>query len=287
MHTDMASRTALGVALHRAAHQLVDDAPLVFTDPLAVRIFGVEGEQVVRRSLAQPRPERRLIRSLVVARSRFVEDELQARVERGVRQYVLLGAGLDTFAYRNPYASLGLHIFEVDHPATQAWKRHMLAAAGLTLPPELTFAPLDFEHDTLQAGLQRAGFRRDEPALFAWLGVVPYLTVDAITATLRYIAGLAPTTSVVFDYGEPPSALSLLHRAAFESAARRVASLGEPWITFFDPADLERLLQDVGFSDVADLDPVATNHRYFDGRRDGLRIATRTHLVCATNAPHA
>jgi methyltransferase (TIGR00027 family) len=223
----------------------------------------------------------------MVARSRFVEDELQARVERGVRQYILLGAGLDTFAYRNPYESLGLCVFEVDHPATQAWKRQVLADAGLTPPPALTFAPLDFEHDTLAAGLQRAGFRGGEPALFAWMGVVPYLTLDAITATLRYIAGLAPTTSVVFDYGEPPSAFSPVHRAMFERAAQRVAALGEPWITFFAPADLDHLLRELGFSDVLDLDPDAINRRYFDGRRDGLRVGPRVHLACATNAPGA
>jgi methyltransferase (TIGR00027 family) len=285
MDTDKASRTALGVALHRAAHQLVDDAPLVFEDPLAVTILGVDGEQLVRRSLAQSRPERRLLRALMVARSRFVEDELRTRVERGVRQYVLLGAGLDTFAYRNPYASLGLRVFEVDHPATQAWKRQMLAAAGLTPSPALTFAPLDFEHDTVEAGLQRAGFRDAETALFAWMGVVPYLTLDAITATLRFIAGLAPATAVVFDYGEPPSAFSLVHRAMFEMAAQRVAALGEPWITFFEPAELERLLRGLRYSDVLDLDADAINCRYFDGRRDGLRVGPRVHLACATNAP--
>ena len=279
------SRTALGAALHRAAHQLVDDPPLVFEDPLAVAIFGADGESFMRRYLARGRPGQRYMRAAMVARSRFVEDELRAQVERGLRQYVLLGAGLDTFAYRNPYESLGLRVFEIDHPATQAWKRQTLSAASISIPPSLTFAPVDFEHDTLRDGLQRAGFRLDASALFAWLGVVPYLSDEAIAGTLRFIAGLAPGTTVLFDYGEPPDAFSPLERTFFEAAANRVASLGEPWISFFEPVDLVPRLRELGFSDVQDLNATAINQRYFAGRYDGLRVGPRGHLMRAANAP--
>jgi methyltransferase (TIGR00027 family) len=199
VETGKPSRTALGVALLRAAHQLVDDPPLVFEDPLAVAIFGADGESFVRRYLARGGPGQRYMRALMVSRSRFVEDKLREQVERGLRQYVLLGAGLDTFAYRNPYAPLGLRVFEIDHPATQAWKRQTLSAAGISIPPSLAFAPVDFEHDTIEHGLQRAGFRLDMPALFAWLGVVPYLTLEAIAGTLCFISGLAPGTTVIFE----------------------------------------------------------------------------------------
>ncbi len=276
------SRTALGVALHRAAHQLVDQPPLAFADPLAVTIFGADGEGVVRRWLARPRAGAGYMRAQMVARSRFVEDALREGVSAGVRQYVLLGAGLDTFGHRNPYEAAGLRVFEVDHPATQVWKRAMFAGAGLTPPESLTFVPLNFERERLADGLARAGLRFEEAALFAWLGVVPYLTLDAIDATLRFIAGRAPGTGVIFDYGESPETLHPAWRGAYEAAAARVASAGEPWITFFDPADLARRLHALGFAETRDLDADAINRRYFEGRGDGLRLPRHAHLMQAT-----
>ena len=275
------SRTALSVALHRAAHQLVDEPPLVFTDPLAVRIFGPDGEAVVRRWLAQPRPGAGYVRAQMVARSRFGEDALADGVAAGLRQYVLLGAGLDTFGHRNPHEALGLRVFEIDHPATQAWKRGMFASAGLMAPESLTFVPLNFEHERLADGLARAGFHFEEPALFAWLGVVPYLTLDAIDATLHFIAGLAPGTSVIFDYGEPPETLPPAWREVYHNAASRVASAGEPWITFFHPAELAQRLHALGFGDMRDADGSEMNTRYFAGRGDGLRVSPRVHLMRA------
>ena len=181
------SRTALRVALRRAAHQLYD-APLVFKDPLAVSILGDKYADELRRIPMQP--ERGFavgLRSFLVARSRYAEENLARAVDAGMRQYVLLGAGLDTFGCRNPYD--GLRVFEVDHPATQAWKRELLGRSGIPVPESLTFAPVDFEYQTLAKQLAAAGFDFDAPAFFGWLGVVPYLTLEAFRATLAFISG--------------------------------------------------------------------------------------------------
>ena len=174
MNPDRPSATAQKVAIRRAAHQLLDD-PLVFADPLAVPIIGPRAATTLTAA-----PEKfqtrasRALRAFMAARSRFALDELALAVGRGIRQFVVLGAGLDTFAYQNPYPNL--RVFEVDHPATQAWKRERLSLAGIAVPSSLTFAPVDFERQTLEDGLSRAGFELREPAFFSWLGVTPYLT---------------------------------------------------------------------------------------------------------------
>jgi methyltransferase (TIGR00027 family) len=193
------------------------------------------------------------MRLFIAARSRFAEDSLAAAVARGVRQYVVLGAGLDTFAYRNPFEAAGLRVFEVDHPATQAWKQRRLAEAGLASPASLTFAPIDFEHETLAHGLAAAGFDATAPAFFAWLGVVVYLTCEAVTETLRFIASLSGA-EVVFDYGEPPSAFPEGGQRSVQLArAQRAAAMGEPWITRASPADMHAMLRGLGFDQLEDL----------------------------------
>jgi methyltransferase (TIGR00027 family) len=208
------------------------------------------------------------LRAHVVARSRYAEDLLGLAVARGVRQYVLLGAGLDTFAHRNSYAEL--RVFEVDHPATQAWKRELLAASGLDAPVGLTYAPVDFERESLAEGLAAAGFDTGAPAFFAWLGVVPYLTLEAFRATVRYVAGCAPGSGVVFDYGQPRAALPLLERLAHDSLAARVGRAGEPFRLFFTPEEVRAEL--AGFGGIEDLGSAEINARYFAGRADGLRV---------------
>ena len=272
------SQTALRVALRRAAHQLYDARPLVLDDPIAVRILGPHAEQIERtpgrdggserRVGIRPRPFSLGLRAFLVARSRYAEDLLAVAAERGVTQYVLLGAGLDTFAHRNPYA--GLRVFEVDHPATQAWKRELLAGSGLGAPPGLTYAPVDFERESLVEGLRAAGFDADAPALFAWLGVVPYLTLEAFRATVGYVAGRARGSGLVFDYGQPRTALPLLERLAHDSLAARVAMAGEPFQLFFTPEQIAREL--AGFRTMEDIGSAEINARYFAGRGDGLRM---------------
>ncbi|HEY0759674.1 MAG TPA: SAM-dependent methyltransferase [Acidisarcina sp.] len=281
MEENRPSATAQKVAIRRAAHQLLDD-PLVFADPLAVRIIGPRASTTL---LAAPEKfqtrSSRYLRALIAARSRFALDELALAVDRGVRQLVVLGAGLDTFAYQNPYP--GLRVFEVDHPATQLWKRERLELVGIAAPESLTFAPVNFERETVEEGLLRAGYSAADPALFSWLGVTPYLTSETTLNTLRLIRALSPRNGVVFDFAVPPESLSGSRRAAFDELAARVASVGEPFVGFFDPAGLRQALEEIGFPSIQLLDAKAIDGRYFKGREDGLRVeGSVAHLVCAT-----
>jgi methyltransferase (TIGR00027 family) len=252
------SRTAWAAAAHRAAHQVLEQG-LIFSDPLAVRILGQDAERVARE--AEARPSSRAMRLFIAARTRFAEDSLTAAFHRGARQLVVLGAGLDTYAYRSPFGD-PLKIFEVDHPATQAWKRKRLADAAIPIPPSLTFAPIDFERQTLPEGLAAAGFDPSQPAFFTWLGVVPYLTEDAIWSTLAFIASLSNGAHVVFDYSEPPHALSPATREYLERRAAHVEALGEPWLTYFEADTLKEKLLSLGFTEVDDLGPPQIAARY-------------------------
>jgi methyltransferase (TIGR00027 family) len=259
MEPGQPSRTALGAAAHRAAHQILEGGR-VFADPLATALLGLPASDLSGDHLNEPAT--RAMRLFIATRSRFAEDSLAAAVAQGVRQYVVLGAGLDTFAHRNPFAEVGLRVFEVDHPATQAWKRDRLAAADLSPPASLTFAPVDFERQTLAEGLAAAGFDAAAPAFFSWLGVVVYLTREAILETLGFIAGLPAGASVVFDYGEPVSAYPAAEQPHQRARAARVAAMGEPWITRFHPADLAADLKAVGFDELEDLSPADISRRF-------------------------
>jgi methyltransferase (TIGR00027 family) len=258
------SRTAFGAAAHRAAHQLIEGGR-VFADPLAVRVLGETPQAVVDGEA--DKPATRAMRHFIAARSRFAEDSLAAAVGRGVRQYVVLGAGLDTFAHRNPYTEQGLRVFEVDYPATQAWKRARLADAGMATPASLTFAPVDFERQTLAVGLAAAGFDAAAPAFFAWLGVLVYLTNAAVTETLGFIAGLPGGAEVVFDYGEPASAYPPARRAAQTLREARMAAIGEPWRTRFTRSELDAELRRLGFDGIEDLGPADIARRFHGVQR--------------------
>jgi methyltransferase (TIGR00027 family) len=268
MHDDRPSRTAFRVALRRAAHQVLDE-PKVFEDPLAVAIAGADAEELRSNPKSQSRISR-VMRAFMAVRSRYAEDGLAAAYAAGTRQYVVLGAGLDTFAYRNPFP--GLRVFEVDHPATQGWKRHRLEAAGIAIPESMTFAPLDFEAQTLAEGLARAGFRTDLRTFFSWLGVVPYLTRSAAMETLRFVASLPAGSEIVYDYAVPPESLNFAQRQALAALAARVAASGEPFQAFFDPAEIQTDLRRLGFGSFEDLGTDEINARYFGGRLDGLRV---------------
>ncbi|MGC2416969.1 MAG: SAM-dependent methyltransferase, partial [Candidatus Acidiferrales bacterium] len=190
----------------------------------------------------------------------------------GTAQYVVLGAGLDTFAYRNPHAETALRVFEVDYPATQEWKRRQLAATEIAIPPSVTFAPVDFERQTLADGLRDAGFDRGKAAFFSWLGVSMYLTEEVIAATLRFVASLPRGGGIVFDYMVPRESLGLIERMALDALSRRVESTGEPFRTSFAPEALMEWLMQIGFRSVEDLGPDEINARYFKNRGDGLRV---------------
>jgi methyltransferase (TIGR00027 family) len=268
MQPGQPSRTALGAAAHRAVHQVLEHGR-IFTDPLAVRILGADAEAAVRD--AESKPSRRALRLFIAVRTRFAEDALAAAVGRGVRQLVVLGAGLDTYAYRNNFGER-LHVFEVDHPATQAWKRERLAEAAIPLPPTLTFAPVDFERETLAGGLAAAGFDLARQTFFTWLGVVPYLTEQAVFSTLEFIAGLPGIAHVVFDYANPPASGHARDNftAAHEALAERVSSIGEAFKSYFETEALHAKLTALGFGEIEDLGPVSIRERYFAKRGDDL-----------------
>lgn len=276
------SSTAQRVAMKRAAHQLLDD-PKVFDDPLALHMVGKEHASALR---ADPRQFEATalspyLRAFVAARSRYAEDELALGVRRGVCQYVILGAGLDTFAYRNPHPHGVLHVFEVDHPTMQTWKRARLKEAGIMIPYDLTFAPVDFETQTLAERLVGAGYDSGKCTFFSWLGVTEYLTTEAVMTTLRFIASAPVGSGVVFDYVLSPSLLTPVQRSRFDALAQRVASAGEPWQTFFDPGLLAMDLRAMGFEHSEDNGPEEINARYFDGRKDGLRVGSLSHIMKA------
>src|SRR6266567_1606570 len=267
METGKPSRTALRVAIRRAAHQIADP-PSVLDDPIALRLIGPGHENDLERAM---HPVGRDFRAFMSARSRYAEDHLGQAVAAGVRQYVILGAGLDTFAYRNPFQDL--RVFEVDFPATQEWKRSLLADASIPRPANLTFVPLDFEHKTLSDGLRESGLDLAAPAFFSWLGVAPYLTLDAFRATISTIAQFPSGSAVTFDYAFPPESLSPKRRAIFDRLAGRVAAAGEPFRLFFTPEQVEAELRRAGFHRIEQADHDRLNALYFQDRADGLKLS--------------
>jgi len=276
METGRASKTALRVAIRRAAHQIMEQ-PRILDDPIAVPLLGPGFARDMERA---SHTVARDFRAFMATRSRYAEDRLADAVAKGIAQYVILGAGLDTFAYRNPFPAL--RVFEVDFPATQAWKREMLAEAGIALPGNLTFVPLDFEHKALAEGLAEAGFDAGSAAFFGWLGVVPYLTLEAFRATLSAIAQLPAGSAVSFDYALAPETLSPVGRKAFDALAGRVAAAGEPFQLFFTPATMEAELRRAGFHRIEQLDSDHLNELYFKNRTDGLKLSAVKLAILAT-----
>jgi methyltransferase (TIGR00027 family) len=280
---DSPSRTAYAVALSRAAHQLFD-LPRVFEDPVALTLLGPKAISGIRA--AEPRFKHRFsryLRAFLVARSRLAEDALGEAVARGVRQYVLLGAGLDTFAYRNPHAASGLRVFEVDHPATQEWKRQLISQAHLKAPGPLIYVPVNFEREQLAERLGANGFRADEPAFFSWLGVTMYLRQETIRETLRFVARSPVGSGMVFDYLNAPARWDLLRRWGLKVVMRQVAAAGEPWHTFFSPALLLGELRGLGFATVRDFGRDEINARFFNHAGARLRVGGFGRVVLARN----
>lgn len=276
------SRTAWAAAVHRAAHQILEKGR-IFADPLALRILGEDAEAIALQ--AEENPSSRRMRIFIAARTRFAENALAAAVERGIRQVAVLGAGLDTYAYRSPFRDR-LRIFEVDHPVTQNWKRERLNEAAIQPPSFLTFVPVDFENQTLAGGLAAAGFDPAHQTFFTWLGVVPYLTEGAVSSTLSFVASLPGGAHVVFDYSDHPGTLSPEARAFHEKRAARVKAVGETWISYFDANELRTKLAALGFCEVEDLGPRQIAARYFPHQVITLP-EKGGHIVRATTVPLA
>ena len=292
------SATAMLTAMVRAAHLLWDDPPKIFEDTLALRLCGCESEASLKTQLdhfdagvaRSTNPDfalisRRSLTAMVVMRSRYVEDEVDKAVAKGVCQYVILGAGLDSFAYRRLDLAKVLRVFEVDHPATQAWKRTRLYAADVKLPPNLSLVPVDFEKESLIDNLQRNGYRKDAPGFFSWLGVTMYLTPEAIFGTLRAIAALARGTEILFEYNASKELLDEETQEILAAVMAAVAARGEPMRSFFEPARLAAQVRELGFTEVSDFGPDEALGRYFSGRPDVLLPPVFNHCMRAQVGP--
>jgi methyltransferase (TIGR00027 family) len=263
---------AEGTALFRAAHQFIDDDPKVLLDPLAPAILGTTAEEIEADRARLSRPYLVQARTLTVMRSRYTEDQLAASIKRGVTQYVVLGAGLDTSPYRGSHLAGPLSIYEIDHPDTQRWKLECLGKAGIATPENLKHVAIDFERETLADGLARSGFDGSQSTFFSWLGVMYYLQRESALATFRYIAGLPSGSQVVLDFMLDDASLDEDKRESVRKASQYVASIGEPWLTRYSAEDLERTLRDIGFGQVTYFSNELATREYLDNRSDGLSL---------------
>jgi methyltransferase (TIGR00027 family) len=269
-------------AAARAAHLIVDSPPLIFSDTVAYSLLGDQAEDLVGHHRAHgDHPILAQVRATATVRSRYTEDRLAEAADRGVTQYVILGAGLDSYAYRAGPAS-GIRVFEVDHPATQEWKRRLLAEAGITVPDTVTYVPIDLETESLSEIFTRGELDTSRPAFVNWLGVTMYLTGEAIGETLATVGGLAPGSEIVLDYILAPELRDPAARAYTDSVASRSAEQGEPWLSAFRPEELSALLRERGLGPVEH-----TRHREaVDSalweRTDALRPSNSSALARAT-----
>jgi methyltransferase (TIGR00027 family) len=254
------------------------DGGAIFKDPLASRILDEKTAASLKEMAADE--SMRPWRLFIAGRSRFSEDAMANCIAAGMRQVVVLGAGLDAFSLRNPFADLGVRVFEVDYAATQSWKRERIKAANLIEPQSLIFAPTDFERESLSEGLTRVGFRLNQPAFFQWLGVVPYLTKEAVSSTLKFIS-MVPHAVVVFDYAEPFQNYPAERRASVIAVAESAAARGEPWLSLFDPAELHELLRGEGFKTIEDLGRPEITERLYGDLNVGMPIGPGPHIVRA------
>jgi methyltransferase (TIGR00027 family) len=277
-----ASRTALATAYLRAAHQIFDAKPLILEDPVAVQLLGEGAEQRIREAAERYQtPEALALRSHVVLRSRFTEDRLSAAAQRGVSQYVIVGAGFDTFALRQPHWASSLKVIEVDHINSQVAKRARIAEAGITIPANVVFADIDFEQESLRDGLLRNGVTISKATLFSWLGVTMYLTEAAIDATLKSMATFPEGSEAVLTFLQPPVDGPQTSPSGPSRLAQLVADSGEPFVSYFDEAMLEEKLLASGFSSVEFLTPDMASARYFQGRPTDLPLPKRTGIASA------
>ena len=261
--------TAVRVALWRALHVLADPWPHVFDDTVGLKLVAPDEGWRNRGDMS---PFTRPFRASIVARARFIEDLVATEIDRGVAQYVILGAGLDTFAQRRPELASRVTVFEIDRPAPQAWKQQRLLDLGLGIPKFEKFVPVDFEAgDAWWDKLTAAGFDSARPAIVASTGVSMYLTRAAITATLRQVAGLARGSTFAMSFMLPIEMADPEVRPGIERAAAGARANGTPFISFFTPDEMLALARAAGFREVEHVSAAALAERYFAGRSDGLR----------------
>lgn len=280
-HDAAPDSTAVRVALWRALHVQVNPPPHVLEDEIGLRLVAPD-EGWRHRPDMNPHFTSRF-RASIVARARFIEDLVTQQAGRGIRQYVILGAGLDTFAQRRPEIASGLRIFEVDKPGAQAWKRQRLIALGYGVPDWLRLVPVDFEAgDGWLQRLSAAGFDANQPAAVVSTGVSMYLTRNAVAATLREIAALAPGSTLVMSFLLPPELAEPEERSGYEAAQKGARASGTPFISFFTPAEMLALARDAGFREARRISAADLTQRYFAGRQDGFRPGSSEELLVAT-----
>ena len=281
MQHGQASRTAIGAAGHRGAHQIFERG-IIFSDPLALAILGPEADDAI--ALAKEQPERRPLRLFIAMRSRFAENSARRAMTEGVRQILVLGAGLDTFAHRLEAAE-GLAFYELDHPATQADKRRRLAQAKIAEPAHLAYVAHDFEQGPMTATLKAAGFDPEKRTFVLWLGVTPYLTEEAVYATLGELARWPGGTEVAFDYANPPDKRDAGGRDFHQQMAERVAASGEPFRCYLDTAALHERVRALGFAEIEDLDRAGLVGRYLPEAAVAPRSGPGGHVVRLATRP--
>jgi len=265
--------TAVRVALWRALHVQADAPPHVLVDEIGLKLAAPDASWLSRPDMS---PYTQPFRASIVARARFVEDLVETEAARGVDQYVILGAGLDTFAQRRPELAARMQIFEVDTPGPQAWKRERLVATGLGIPPYLHLVPVDFEAGaTWWDRLAASGFAADRPAIVASTGVSMYLTRDAIAATLRAVAALASGSTLAMSFMLPFELVDPEIRPSMERAAVGAKAAGTPFVSLLAPDEMLAMAKDAGFREVEHVSSGALGERYFADRTDGLRPPSR------------
>ena len=271
--------TAVRVALWRALHVRADPPPHVIEDEIGLRLAD-PGDDWRERPDMDVEATRRM-RASIVARARFVEDVVAEQAGRGVDQYVVLGAGLDTFAQRRPELGARLTVFEVEQPGTQVWKRRRLTELGYDLPDWLRFVPVDFEGDWW-GRLAAAGLDTGRPAVVAATGVTMYLTRDAITTMFRLVAGLAPGSTLVTTFLRPPDDVEPEQRAQLQVAQRGARASGTPFLSFFTPEQLLALGRECGFREVRHVSAAELAERYFADRGDGVEPSRGEEVMVAS-----
>jgi methyltransferase (TIGR00027 family) len=277
-------QTAVRVALWRAMHTLVDPPPHVLEDEIGLRLIDPPEDW---RDRGDMHPDgTRTFRASIVARSRFTEDLVVEQAGQGVAQYVLLGAGLDTFVQRRPEVAAGLQVFEIDQPGAQAWKRQRLAELGYGVPDRLHLVGDDFETEgSWWRKLTAAGFDPARPAVVASLGVSMYLTRAANLASLRQLAALAPGSTLVMTFQPPLELLEAAERTGRSFAENGARASGTPFISFYSPAEIQDLARTAGFAEVRHVSAAELNERYFSGRADGLHTTNGEELLVAVTGP--
>ncbi len=269
--------------MYRATHLSVDGDPKILNDRFAHAFADIPDDD--ERGINSDRhrqPFLRPLRAFMVLRPRYVEDELAVHFAHREAQYVVLGAGLDSFAFRKPASLQHLRVFEIDHPDTQTWKRERLHSLGMDLPSDVTLVPVDFEQEQFSAKLSQYGFQSELPTLFSWLGVIYYLTRDAFDATVAEALQCAPVyCQLIMDFVLPVEILSPYDQAEVRRVSTNTAKVGEPWVSYYAPDELRQVLVEAGFKTVDHCSPEAATDRYFIGRTDGLYLSGAYHLMNA------